>query len=428
MKQFKGLFRISITVVILGILLFSVGCEKGGPLSPIEPIKQTTQRESMRFLKLKGENSSFDRLKTSSSLVTVANGGYLSILHGDVTGMSADFMYGTSIDAPYNVYQIDPANPSNPQVVGQLAFAAAALALHPQTGKLYYLSYYPISGEYPVGVWDPETNTNTILPQSSGFRPAGKLAFDLDGNLYGVSYYFSNRLYKIDTQTGAWTYIKSYNYNMGAGGDLAITPEGVIYNIFSSSYGYLDMVDMNSSYLNTIGLVNVGYVSGLCSDYNGTLYLSQNFGEIYEISKTDGTTTYRGDTGIHNLADLAPVIAHTELTYASVSLSVLPGTISEDAELSLELETTQLSGGVSVTFQPHGTTFSQPAILNLSAHGVDFSSVDPTEIDIFYVNQETGQWEPMQRDSLLIDVNAGTLQVVNARLPHFSRYAVGDAP
>jgi len=51
--------------------------------------------------------------------------------------------------------------------------------------------------------------------------------------------------------------------------------------------------------------------------------------------------------------------------------------------------------------------------------------VNPNDVDIFYDNQENGQWEPMQRDDVLIDVDAGSVKVVNARLPHFSRYAIG---
>ena len=79
-----------------------------------------------------------------------------------------------------------------------------------------------------------------------------------------------------------------------------------------------------------------------------------------------------------------------------------------------------------MTFQPHGIIFSQPAILNLEALGVDFSGVNPDDVDIFYDNPATGQWEPMQRDDIIVDVNLGRIQVINARLDHFSRYAIGD--
>ncbi len=114
-----------------------------------------------------------------------------------------------------------------------------------------------------------------------------------------------------------------------------------------------------------------------------------------------------------------------ELSYASVSLQILPGSMSNDAEIGLNLETTELQGGVAVTFQPHGTVFSTPAILNITAHGVDFAGVDPNSVDIYYDNPETGLWEPMQRDQLIVDIISGTVQVINAQLPHFSRYALG---
>jgi hypothetical protein len=108
-----------------------------------------------------------------------------------------------------------------------------------------------------------------------------------------------------------------------------------------------------------------------------------------------------------------------------VTLEVPPNAISEDAEFELSLETSELHGGVAVTFEPHGIIFNQPVVLNLIAHGVDFSNVDPTAINVYYDNSETGQWELMQRDDVLVDAVNGMIQVINAQLPHFSRYAIG---
>jgi len=117
--------------------------------------------------------------------------------------------------------------------------------------------------------------------------------------------------------------------------------------------------------------------------------------------------------------------AAANFVYANVSLDVLPGALSADAEIGLELETTELQGGVALTFEPHSVVFSQPAVLNLIAHGLDFSGIDPDAVDIFYDDAETGMWIPMQRDNVIVDAELGTVQVINALLPHFSRYAIG---
>ena len=109
---------------------------------------------------------------------------------------------------------------------------------------------------------------------------------------------------------------------------------------------------------------------------------------------------------------------------AMVSLEVLPGSVTEDAELSINLDDEDLSGDVFLTFGPHGTVFNPSALLNIEASGLDLSGGDPSTIDIFYDNQDTGEWEPMPKETLIVDQNEGYIKVVNAQLPHFSRYAV----
>ena len=108
-----------------------------------------------------------------------------------------------------------------------------------------------------------------------------------------------------------------------------------------------------------------------------------------------------------------------------VTLVVLPHTISEDAELSLSLDDQTLIGGVDVTFQPHGITFSRPAILNIQAKGLDLSGTNPEKIDIYYDNPDSGQWEKMARKQVIVKPENGFINVVAAEIPHFSRYAVG---
>lgn len=107
-----------------------------------------------------------------------------------------------------------------------------------------------------------------------------------------------------------------------------------------------------------------------------------------------------------------------------ITLTVLPETISEDADLTLSVDDQQLVGNVDVVFTPHGITFSQPALLNIEARGLDLSGVDPSKIDIYCDDTDAGVWEKMERNQVLVDPAAGHIQVIDARIPHFSRYAL----
>ena len=106
-------------------------------------------------------------------------------------------------------------------------------------------------------------------------------------------------------------------------------------------------------------------------------------------------------------------------------LKVLQHTISQDAELSISMDDAQLSGNFDMVFLPHGVTFSSPALLNIEAKNLDISGISPDEINIYYDNQETGQWEVMNSKEIIVKVDEGYIKIVDAELPHFSRYAIG---
>jgi len=113
----------------------------------------------------------------------------------------------------------------------------------------------------------------------------------------------------------------------------------------------------------------------------------------------------------------------------AISLRVLPGALSEDKELQLEIDDEHFLGNFDVIFSQHGTVFSQPAILNIEIkiEDIDPSSLNLDNLDIYYDNPATGEWELMPRDAINIDIDDDEIEikVVNARIPHFSRYAIG---
>jgi len=76
--------------------------------------------------------------------------------------------------------------------------------------------------------------------------------------------------------------------------------------------------------------------------------------------------------------------------------------------------------GVS-TFTPSGT-FTKPVIYNLTIMGVDLSNVDPSKV-IFAYLADDGKYYAAKYQQLYVEKQSGKLQVINAELPHFSRYA-----
>jgi len=108
-----------------------------------------------------------------------------------------------------------------------------------------------------------------------------------------------------------------------------------------------------------------------------------------------------------------------------MTLKVFNGSISQDAELMMSLDDQGLLGNVDVTFSPHGITFSRPARLDIEAKNLDLSGINPNDINIYYDNPETGQWEVMQSYAVIVKQADGYVKVVAGQLPHFSRYAIG---
>ncbi len=74
----------------------------------------------------------------------------------------------------------------------------------------------------------------------------------------------------------------------------------------------------------------------------------------------------------------------------------------------------------TASFSPSGT-FSKPVIYNLTIMGVDLSKVNPSTVTFVYM-AEDGKYYKAAYDYIYVEKQSGKLQIVNARLPHFSRY------
>jgi hypothetical protein len=74
----------------------------------------------------------------------------------------------------------------------------------------------------------------------------------------------------------------------------------------------------------------------------------------------------------------------------------------------------------TATFSPSGT-FSKPVIYNLTIMGVNLSNVDPSKVSFVYLSPDGKYYKPVY-DKIYVEKQSGKLQIVNAQLPHFSRY------
>ncbi len=83
--------------------------------------------------------------------------------------------------------------------------------------------------------------------------------------------------------------------------------------------------------------------------------------------------------------------------------------------------TMQVSDEAGVDFYP-SMTFSEPVILNFKISGLDLTGINPDDVEFYYVDQ-SGNLAPTVNDGVTFDAATGTLNVINAQLPHFSRWA-----
>ena len=72
------------------------------------------------------------------------------------------------------------------------------------------------------------------------------------------------------------------------------------------------------------------------------------------------------------------------------------------------------------SFDPH-MEFEKEVIYNAKFTGLNLTGVDVSTIDFVY-QDPNGTIEQIPYDALNIDVKNGVLEIVNARIPHFSRY------
>jgi hypothetical protein len=69
--------------------------------------------------------------------------------------------------------------------------------------------------------------------------------------------------------------------------------------------------------------------------------------------------------------------------------------------------------------------FSKPVIYNLTITGVDLRGIDSAAVKFVYMATD-GEYYQAEYDHLNVDPSIGMLQVINVKLPHFSRYGFAN--
>ncbi len=74
----------------------------------------------------------------------------------------------------------------------------------------------------------------------------------------------------------------------------------------------------------------------------------------------------------------------------------------------------------TATFSPSGS-FTKPVIYNLTIMGLNLNNVNPATVSFVYM-APNGSYVKPKYDRIFVEKQSGKLQIINAELPHFSRY------
>jgi len=105
----------------------------------------------------------------------------------------------------------------------------------------------------------------------------------------------------------------------------------------------------------------------------------------------------------------------------NAGLTIDPGSIDADKNVTMTMDDVNLD----FYFGPSGTQFAPEARFTFWMSGLDFTNIDPATINLFYFSPINGNWEVVPSDGVYVNYRYGYIKIKNARLPHFSRYAIG---
>ncbi len=115
--------------------------------------------------------------------------------------------------------------------------------------------------------------------------------------------------------------------------------------------------------------------------------------------------------------------SHNKLSTVSFTLKIPAGAVASPKTISITVD--KNAPQITAEFGPSGLVFLKPALLDVSASGLDLSASSATShIDLWYVNN-TGWVGTMQYSRFLFSPLRGSLIAQDVQIPHFSRYCFG---
>ena len=159
-------------------------------------------------------------------------------------------------------------------------YGITGLAFHPTTGVLYGSSANadPLTAAKLVTI-DPATGQVTLIGLFNAGNPGTRaatmtdLAFDANGNLYGVGSVGGPQLFSINIATGKATQVGATGLTSTTGGGLAFAPDAILYGTPTSGrFGTYDITTgAFTNIANPVKPAGGGY-GALAFDENGILY------------------------------------------------------------------------------------------------------------------------------------------------------------
>ena len=74
---------------------------------------------------------------------------------------------------------------------------------------------------------------------------------------------------------------------------------------------------------------------------------------------------------------------------------------------------------------PH-QEFNSPGILNQKFENIDLSFIEDEKNVKYYYLSADGTYEEMECDEIKVDIKKGKIEIINGRIPHFSRYGFAN--
>lgn len=126
-----------------------------------------------------------------------------------------------------------------------------------------------------------------------------------------------------------------------------------------------------------------------------------------------------GDTIVFNFSYISNTGSPVKI-YGT--LVIPPGSFNDETDFTLLVDQNQ----TYIDFYPSPKTFDSPVILDLTYEGLDLNGIDSDKIDFYYIGDSNNYFEVARKNKKLFDAKSGTISIVGAVIPHFSRWGVGN--